>query len=132
VQFGLANQVGRPQEAVWDRPRWWEGSHGTVLVFILKIRAVKAMTRTFLVHPAKEHLRRPIPGHLGKFIDGGDEQRWQTTVNLLVHDQDRQAFGRVPAAESTATERIAAVNKGAATTLGEGLDLDNDVCLVGV
>src|SRR5947209_18931190 len=95
-----------------------------MLVFILKIRAVKTMPCTFLIHLAKEHLRRPIPGHLGKFIDGGDEQRWQAAVDLLVHDQYRQTFGRVSAAEGAATEGIAAVDKGAPTPPGEGLDLD--------
>src|SRR5947209_12511873 len=95
-----------------------------MLVFILKIRAVKTMPCTFLIHLAKEHLRRPVPGHLGKFIDGSDEQRWQAAVDLLVHDQYRQTFGRVFAAEGAATERIATVNKGAPTSLREGLDLD--------
>ena len=41
---------------------------------------------------AEEHGNAPIPGHLRKFVDGGDEQRGQAAVDFFIHRQYRQTF----------------------------------------
>src|SRR6266700_969463 len=124
VQLVLDNQIRRSQWAVCDGTRRGETSHGPVQVLIIEIRAVEAVTATLLIYLAKEHLRRPVPGHLGKFVDGRDEQRRQAAIDLLVDDQHRQAFRRVPATEGEAAQEVAAVDKRTAASLGERFDLD--------
>src|SRR5947209_1104944 len=101
-----------------------ETSNGPVLIFVLEIGAMKAVTTAALIYLAEKHLRRPVPGHLGKFIDGRDEERRQTAVDLLIDDQHRQAFRRVPATEGATAQEVAAVDKRTAASLGERFDLD--------
>src|SRR6266700_3791897 len=101
-----------------------ETSNGPVLIFVLEIGAVKAVTAAALIYFAEQHLRRPVPGHLSKFIDGRDEQRGQTAVDLLIDDQHRQTFRRVPATEGAAAQEVTAVDKRTAASLGERFDLD--------
>src|SRR5258708_6137593 len=124
MQLVLDNQIRRSQWAVCDGTRRGETSHGPVQVLILEIGAVEAMTTALLIYLAKEHLRRPVPGHLGKFVDGRDKQRRQATVDLLVNDQHGQSLRRVLPAERAAAQEVTAVDERTATPLGERFDLN--------
>ena len=42
----------------------------------------------FARHLPKQHLHSTVPRHLGKLIDRGDHHRRQSSVNLLVHNDD--------------------------------------------
>src|SRR5947209_15584533 len=99
-----------------------ETSNGPVLIFVLEIGAVKAVTAAALIYLAEQHLRRPVPGHLGKFIDGRNEQRRQTAVDLLIDDQHRQSFRRVLATEGAAAQEVAAVDKRTAGSVADRFD----------
>src|SRR5437879_6324608 len=101
-----------------------ETSNGPVLIFVLEIGAVKAVTTAALIYLAEQHLRGPVPGHLGKFIDGRNEERRQTTVDLLIDDQHRQALRRIPTTEGAAAQEVAAIDKRTTASLGERFDLD--------
>src|SRR5947209_5041251 len=81
------------------------------ICLIGQVRAAEAMTAAAFVDVAKEHLRGPIPGHLGKFINGGDQQGGQTTINLLIDYQHWKAIRRIAAAERTASKEIATVDQ---------------------
>jgi hypothetical protein len=102
VQLVLDNEIRRSQWTVRDGTCCGETSHGPVQVLIIEIGAVEAVTATLLIYLAKEHLRRTIPGHLGKFVAGRDEQRRQAKVDFLVNDQNRQALRRLLSAERAA------------------------------
>src|SRR6266700_484172 len=119
MQLVLDNQIRRSQWAVCEGTRRGETSHGPVQVLIIEIGTVEAVTATLLIYLAKEHLRRPVPGHLGKFVDGRDEQRGQATVDFLVDNQHGQSLRGVLPAERTAAQRVTAVDKRTAESLGE-------------
>src|SRR6266567_4090737 len=95
-----------------------------MLILILQVGRAEPMSTALFVHLAKEHLRRAVPGHLGKLIDGRDQQSRKTAVNFLVDDQHRQTFGSTFAAEGALAQRITAVDKGTASALAQGFDLD--------
>src|SRR5205823_14041281 len=117
--FILDDQVWWSQRTLRERACLWEASHGSVLIFILQVRCVKAVAAAPLVHLPKQHLCGPIPGHLREFIDGGNQQRRQAAVNFFIDDQHWQTLGSVAATEGAATQGIAAVEKRAPTPLGE-------------
>src|SRR5258708_27122824 len=95
-----------------------------MLILILQVGRAEPMAAALLIYLSKQHLRRAVPGHLGKLIDGCDQQSRKTAVNFLVDDQHWQAFGSAFAAEGTLAQRITAVDKGTASALAQGFDLD--------
>ena len=84
------------------------------------------MPGTVAIHPPKEHLGFPFPGHLGEFIHRGNQQRGQAPIDFLVHDQNGQPFSRrSTTAERTISQGVAAVLQGTGASLG--IRLDNNV-----
>ena len=62
---------------------------GVVLAIVLRIWGEVAVPFAVGVDLTEEGGHAPIPWHLGKLIDGSDEQRWEAMVDLFIHDHYR-------------------------------------------
>src|SRR5258708_8267359 len=89
------------------------------------------MAAALLIYLAKKHLCRPVPGHLGKLIDGRNQQRRQAAVNLFIDNQHGQAFWSIFTTESAAAQWVATVDKRAAASFSKGFDDDISACFNG-
>ncbi len=83
------------------------------------------MAWAFAADFAKEHLGLALPGHLGEFINGGDQQAGQAAVDFLIDHYNGQAFiRRLARRKFTLPERVRAVLECAPASTFVNFDCD--------
>ena len=102
-----------------------ESLSGLVVAIAIRALPEQAMSLAFLADPAEQRAHLASPRHHGELVHGGDHHRRGTVVDLLVHDQHRNARVRELAGlalrEVATALLVAAVDEGAPTPL---VDLD--------
>src|SRR5579885_1365334 len=125
MELVLNDQVRRAQRAVRFGMGCGQGARRAVQIAILQVRRAEAVTAALFLDLTKEHLRRAIPGHLGKFVYRRDQQGRQAAIDLFIDDQDGQALaGGLAWTERALAQSIAAVDQGPPASGGEALDAD--------
>ena len=99
---------GRSQTLGWTSTAG-KAAFGAVPSGIVEFRRDITMAQAIAGDAPEEHLRLTLPGHAREFVDRGDQQVGQQTVDLFVDDDNRQALvRRLGAAEGASAQVVAA------------------------
>src|SRR5260370_41238077 len=104
-------------------PGAWPLSYGGMGVFIYQVGRTESVPAALFFDLPKEHLGLTLPGQLGELIDGGDQERGQQAIDLLVNDHHGQSLTRrFGFTEGALPIGVAAVDEGASPALDNTLD----------